>query len=67
MKIYMAVTTDKYELPIAVFDNLSDLSAWNNRTKNACKFAILRKNIDKKLNCRYVRVNLEEGENEKNE
>lgn len=25
---YMAVTADKYELPVAVFDNIQDLSRW---------------------------------------
>lgn len=25
---YMAVTADKYELPVTVFDNIQDLSRW---------------------------------------
>lgn len=26
---YMAVTADEYELPVAVFDNIQDLSRWH--------------------------------------
>lgn len=56
MKIYMAVTADKYELPIAVFDSVLTLSRWSGRTKSSLFTALRRATMDKKLKCRYVKV-----------
>ena len=56
MKIYMAVTADKYELPIAVFDTVLLLCRWSGRSKSALYSALKRASVDQKLKCRYVRV-----------
>ena len=33
MKIYMAVTADRYELPIAIFDSVYGLARWTGRKR----------------------------------
>lgn len=59
-KVYMAVTNNKYELPVALFDNLRALSFWSNKSIECLKTAISRGTADKKLNCKYVRVIIDE-------
>lgn len=59
-KVYMACTADKYELPIAIFDNLQELSNWSNKSKNTCKQAIVRKSKDKNNNCYYEKIIMEQ-------
>lgn len=56
MKIYMAVTADRYELPIAVFDSIQGLSQWRGKSKCVLHRAIQKKQKDQKLNCRYIKV-----------
>lgn len=34
---YMAVTADKYELPVAVFDNIQDLSRWAHKHRHGTR------------------------------
>lgn len=43
MKIYMAVTADKYELPLVVFDKISSLSKWSGKSKCVLHRAIQKK------------------------
>lgn len=59
-KLYLAVTNDKYEFPIAVFDNCKQLSRWAKRSKDSLFSAIKRQSVDKKLHCRYERVEVDE-------
>ena len=59
-KVYMAITNNKYELPMAIFDSLQTLSIWSNKSISCLKAAIARKSVDKKLNCKYVRVLFED-------
>jgi len=61
-RMYMAITIDKYELPIAIFENIREVSAFANRSKSAIWAAIARKSIDRKKRCRYISINLEELE-----
>ena len=58
MKLYIAVTSDKYELPIAVFDNISQLVKWANRPYGTIYENICRKREDKKNKCRYIKINI---------
>lgn len=60
MKVYMAVTADKFELPIAVFDSISNLMLWSKRTKASLHSAILRHNKDSRLGCLYVKVEVDD-------
>lgn len=62
--VYLAITNDKYELPIAVFLTLDELSSWNNRSKNACYTAISREDKDRKYNCIYKKVFIGDKNNE---
>lgn len=59
-KIYMACTADKYELPIAVFDNLQELSNWSNKSKAYCRRAIKRKSKDRNNKCFYEKIIMEQ-------
>ena len=54
--VYLAITNDKYELPIAIFCDQSELSRWSERTKNHIRSAISRQNVDLRYNCRYKKV-----------
>lgn len=58
-KVYMAVSVDKYELPIAIFNDIYEMCSWAGRTKKAMWSALTRQQIDRKFNCRYISVNLE--------
>lgn len=60
----MAVTADELELPLCVFDRLSQLAKWANRKYNQVAKAIRYHNKDVRLNCYYVRVDLTEDTEE---
>lgn len=64
MKIYMAVTADKYELPIAVFDSIKDLSNWCGKSKDVCHRAIQKFQKDRNIHCRYIKIELTEEMND---
>lgn len=56
---YMAVTADKYELPVAVFDNIQDLSRWAHTSTATAHDAITRQTVRKKgpaAGCRFIRL-----------
>ena len=61
--LYMAVTTDKYELPLALFRDYKEMAKWSGRPEDSLKCAVTRNQEDKKQRCRYIKVYLEE-ENE---
>lgn len=56
MKVYMAVTADKYELPIAIFDSVYGLARWTGRKRKDIHSAISKGAKDQKLKCRYIKV-----------
>lgn len=60
--VYMAVTPDKYELPIALFEDIHKACEYSNKSQYVFWAAIRKQSIDKVKNCRYVGVNLEIGE-----
>ncbi len=63
-KIYMAVTADKYEFPIGVFETIKQLATWAGTSYDYALRVIYRKNVFKKLNCRFIKVIIEEDQEE---
>lgn len=57
--VYMAVTNDEYELPIAFFDNFKECCDYANKKKLNMRCAISRKSVNKEINCRFISVDLE--------
>ena len=57
-KIYLAISLDKYELPLAVFECVKDIAIWSGLVNSALYKSIRRHSIDKKNKCRYVRVDI---------
>lgn len=57
---YMAVTPDKYELPLAFFSNVDVACRYANKSKPVFWAAIRKQSIDKINNCKYVSVIFEE-------
>lgn len=59
--LYMLVTNDEYELPLAVADNLAEIA----KIAGIKKYSVAQQisaAIRKKRRCRYVRVEYLEGE-----
>lgn len=54
--LYMAVTPDEYELPIAVADTLDDLAQMRKRPKSRIKEAIARSRSGEIIGEKYIRV-----------
>ena len=54
--VYLAITNDKYELPIAIFLTANELTNWSERNKKTISCAITRQNVDRRYNCRYKKV-----------
>lgn len=42
IKIYLVVTNDKYELPLAIFDTLKDAAKWFGTSNNGVSCMIVR-------------------------
>lgn len=56
---YMAVTADKYELPVAVFDDIHALARWAGTSEGTARTTITRKSVRGKgagKGCRFVAV-----------
>lgn len=64
INVYMAVTTDKYELPIAVADTVKELSELTGTSKNAISSAICKKKSGRISGKKFIRVEIDETENE---
>lgn len=47
MKIYMAITADKYELPVGIFDGLTEMARFYNMSKSDMNTYIRRGSIRK--------------------
>ena len=57
--VYLAVTPDEYELPIAFFENIHKACEYANKSQYVLWAAIRKRSIDKVKGCRYVGVKLE--------
>lgn len=60
MHLYMAVTTDKYELPLAVEPYADDLAELFGFTKKSVYEAISKGRSGKKKGVKFVKVQLEQ-------
>lgn len=60
LKLYMAVTPDKYELPLAVCDTAKELGELFGVGKNTVQSAISNNLSGKNKGRKFVRVELEE-------
>lgn len=58
--IYMAVTPDKYELPIYVSDDLSEIADHFNITKNNLKSSISHNRSGLTTGRKFIRVKVED-------
>ena len=62
MKLYMEITTDEYELPLAVADNPTDLARMLHVDRSSVWLCLHRNKGIKKS--KYIVVEIEEDENE---
>ena len=53
---YMAVTNDKYELPIAVEESVAELAKTLKIKKATVGMAISRERVIKRLDCRVIKI-----------
>lgn len=60
MTLYMAVTPDEYELPIAVADGPTELARKFNLNKSTVLGSIIRKQNGKRRGIRFERVEIDE-------
>lgn len=58
--IWMKVTRDKYELPVAVADTAVELARIVGTTKNAVVSSVSHLEHGRKRYCSYVRIRLED-------
>ena len=71
MTLWMEVTRDEYELPIAVSTSVKELAELRKTTPGAIRSAMnkykkrMETNKKKKPLCRYVKVEIEEDDDEK--
>jgi len=59
MSIYIASTTDKYELPLYVSDNLKDMAKWSGLSVTNVAVHITRK-LKRKDGIKFEKVELED-------
>lgn len=59
--LYMLVTNDEYELPLAVADSLAEIAKIAGIKKYSVA-SLISRSISNKKRCPYVRVEFEEGE-----
>lgn len=58
--VYMAVTPDEYELPIAFFENIHTACEFSNKSQYVFWAAIRKQSVDKVQKCKYVGLKIEE-------
>ena len=61
MKVYMEVTQDKYELPVAVADSVKELAKLVGVKKDTI-WTMINHAKNRGGKCKYIKVELEEGE-----
>lgn len=60
MKLYMAVTNDKYELPCAVTDTVAKMAAIYNMHASNIFQSMARNSVCRKYGIRFVRVEVDD-------
>ena len=58
IKVYLAITADKFELPLCIFDSRKDLAKWANRDTESLSRSIRNNTIDRKIKCRYIKIEI---------
>ena len=58
--VILAITDDKYELPILLYDNTRQMAQDLGLSREHCQCMISRNTVYGKLKCRFIRVYLEE-------
>lgn len=56
--IYLAISADKFELPLCVFDTLSELASWADLDKQKLIRLIKTREVDKRNHCRYLKLKI---------
>lgn len=62
MKLYMAVTADEYELPLAVETSVRDLAKFNKIKPQTVSHYLVKEYSGRNTGIRYVKVEVEGGE-----
>lgn len=52
----MTITNDKYELPVAVEESVSDLAKTLKLKETTVGMAISKKRVIKRLNCKIIKI-----------
>ena len=60
MKVYMAVTADEYELPVAVVDSAAELAEIYGMTRESVLSALTRGSQRKNTKRKFIRLEIEE-------
>ncbi len=63
-KLYMAVTPDRYELPLAVCRSADELGQAFGITGHTVMVSLCRKDDGRKRGAKFLRIEVEEDENE---
>ena len=58
--LYMAVTPDKFELPVAVADSLDEMEFMTGITKSNISCAITRRRSGKHIGIKFIKIECEE-------
>lgn len=59
MTLYIAVTNDKYELPLTVEDSMSDLAEWADMSYKAVSVSLSKDRPGKKKGFKLLRVEID--------
>lgn len=60
MKVYMEITLDKYELPVAVADSVKELAKLRNISADTIYNVMYHSKIKGFKRCKYIKIELEE-------
>lgn len=60
MKVYMAVTADEYELPVAITTNAAEMGKICGLTRASVLSSISKGHTCRKLNAKIIRLEIEE-------
>lgn len=62
--VIQGVTNDVYEFPILQFDTYREMAKYLGISVNHCRSMVSKGTIYKRLNCKFIKINLEELDNE---
>lgn len=60
IKVYLAITNDIYELPVAIFDTAVQAAKWLGVNRNSIFNYIKYQTANKKYNIRFIKVIIKE-------